>query len=196
MAAVAHESAHGTGGGKSTLYGIVAEFLTPEEILDAAERTREAGYTRIDAYTPFPVHGLDDAIKFFDPRIKWMIFFAGLFGGAAGLAFIYFTAVIDYPLNVGGRPLFSWPSFVPVTFECTILFASLTAFFGMLALNGLPKPFHPIFDAERFDLASQTSFFLCIESQDPMFDPAKTKEFMQGLGAHNVCEVAEPKEEY
>ncbi|HRI42613.1 MAG TPA: DUF3341 domain-containing protein [Fimbriimonadaceae bacterium] len=196
MAAVAHESAHGTGGGKPTLYGIVAEFLSPEEILDAAERAREAGYTRLDAYTPFPVHGLDDAIKFFDPRIKWMIFFAGLFGGAAGLAFIYFTAVIDYPLNVGGRPLFSWPSFVPVTFECTILFASLTAFFGMLALNGLPKPFHPIFDAERFELASQTSFFLCVESQDPMFDPGKTKDFLQSLGAHNVCEVAEPKEDY
>jgi hypothetical protein len=196
MAAIAHETTGHSGGGERKVYGVVAEFLTPDSILDAAERTREAGYTRLDAYTPFPVHGLDDAISFSDSRIKWMIFFMGLFGGAAGLAFIYFTAVIDYPLNVGGRPLFSWPSFIPVTFECTILLASLTAFFGMLALNGLPKPFHPIFDAERFELASQTSFFLCVESQDPMFDSKKTQEFLKGLGAHNVCEVAEPEEEY
>lgn len=196
MSAIAHEATSHAGGGGSQLYGIVAEFLSPEDVLEAAERTREAGYTRIDAYTPFPVHGLDDAIGFFDPRIKWLIFFAGLSGGAIGLAFIYFTAVIDYPMNVGGRPMFSWPSFVPVTFECTILFASLTAFFGMLALNGLPKPYHPIFDAERFELASQTSFFLCIESQDPKFDPKTTRAFMESLGAHNVCEVAEPGDEY
>lgn len=196
MAAVAHETTSHSGGGDRQLYGMVAEFLSPEAILDAAEKTRAAGYTRLDAYTPFPVHGLDDAIKFSDARIKWLIFFMGLFGGAAGLSFIYFTAVIDYPMNVGARPMFSWPSFIPVTFECTILFASLTATFGMLALNGLPKPYHPIFDAERFDLASQTSFFLCVESQDPEFDPMKTREFLQGLGAHNVSEVAEPGEEY
>ena len=150
MAAIAHETAAHGGSGSRQLYGIVAEFLSPEEILDAAERTREAGYRQIDAFTPFPVHHLDDAIGFEDARIKWLIFWMGLFGGAAGLAFIYFTSVIDYPMNVGGRPMFSWPSFIPVIFECTILLASLTAFFGMLALNGLPKPFHPIFDAERF----------------------------------------------
>ena len=196
MAAVAHETTSHSGGWDRKIYGMVAEFLTPEEILTAAEKARAAGYTRLDAYTPFPVHGLDDAIKFSDARIKWLIFFMGLFGGATGLAFIYFTAVIDYPMNVGGRPMFSWPSFIPVTFECTILFASLTATFGMLALNGLPKPFHPIFDAERFDLASQTSFFLCIEGQDPEFEPTKVRGFLEGLGAHNVCEVAEPGEEY
>lgn len=171
------------------LYGIVAEFNTPDEVVRAARKARKEGYSAMDAYTPFPVHGLDEAIHFEDNRIKWMIFLMGLLGGGFGLWLIWWINTTEYPMNVGGRPLFSWPSFIPVTFECTVLFASLTAFFGMLALNGLPQPHHPIFNAENFERCSQDKFFLCIEACDPKFDAVETASFLETLHAENVSEV-------
>ena len=171
------------------LYGIVAEFNTPDEVVRAARKARKEGYSAMDAYTPFPVHGLDEAIHFEDNRIKWMIFLMGLLGGGFGLWLIWWINTTEYPMNVGGRPLFSWPSFIPVTFECTVLFASLTAFFGMLALNGLPQPHHPIFNAENFERCSQDKFYLCIEACDPKFDAVETASFLETLHAENVSEV-------
>src|SRR5262249_47953432 len=139
---------------KPTFYGLVAEFRDPEDILQAAKQAREAGYKQMDAYTPFPIHGLDEAIAFEDNRVPWTIFISGLLGAVGGYLLQYYVSVMDYPLNVGGRPYQSWPSFMPVTFECTILLASFGAVVGMLAYNGLPRPHHPIFSTPRFELAS------------------------------------------
>ncbi|MBW7929236.1 MAG: DUF3341 domain-containing protein [Fimbriimonadaceae bacterium] len=171
------------------LHGILAEFDDPDDLLEAAERTHAAGYTRVEAYTPFPVHGLSEAIGFKEAKVPWLIFVCGVIGAFAGLGLQYYTAVIDYPMNVGGRPNFSWPSFFPVTFECTILFAAFGAVFGMLGMNGMPRPHHPIFGGKNFELASQNKFFLCVESDDPQFDPSRVSEFLRGLGAQHVSEV-------
>lgn len=171
------------------LYGIVAEFKDEDHILTAANQAREAGYRRLDAYTPLPVHGLAEAIGFHDWVLPWLIFLGGVAGAVGGFGLQVYVSAIDYPLNVGNRPLISWPSFIPVTFECTILLASFAAVFGMIILNGLPRPHHPIFNAPNFERASQDSFFLCIEATDPRFDPVKTTDFLQGLGAHTVSAV-------
>jgi hypothetical protein len=173
------------------LHGIIAEYETPEELLRAAKRAREAGYTRMDAYSPFPVHGLSEAIGFEDHQVPWTTFFAGVIGAIAGFALQYYISVVDYPLNVGGRPFLSWPAFIPVTFETTVLFAAFGAFIGMLAFNGLPQPYHPVFNAPRFERASQDRFFLCIEASDPMFDRANTRHFLEATGARMVSEVEE-----
>jgi hypothetical protein len=173
----------------SSLYGLVAEFKDPEDILQAAKRVREAGYRRMDAYTPFPVHGMDEAIAFEDNRVPWTIFICGLLGAAGGYFLQYYISVMDFPINSGGRPYHSWPAFIPVTFECTILLASFGAFIGMLAYNGLPKPYHPIFNAPRFELASQDRFFLCIEAADPKFDREETERFLESLKPQLVSAV-------
>ncbi len=173
------------------LHGIIAEYETPEELLRAAKRAREAGYTRMDAYSPFPVHGLAESIGFEDHKIPWTTFFAGVIGAIAGFSLQYYISVVNYPLNVGGRPFLSWPSFIPVTFETTVLFAAFGAFIGMLVFNGLPQPYHPIFNAPRFERASQDRFFLCIEASDPLFDRAKTRHFLEATGARMVSEVEE-----
>jgi len=173
------------------LHGIIAEYETPEELLRAAKRAREAGYTRMDAYSPFPVHGLSEAIGLEDHKVPWTTFFAGVIGAIAGFALQYYISVVDYPLNVGGRPFLSWPAFIPVTFETTVLFAAFGAFIGMLAFNGLPQPYHPVFNAPRFERASQDRFFLCIEASDPMFDRANTRHFLEATGARMVSEVEE-----
>lgn len=173
------------------LHGIIAEFENAEELLHAAKRAREAGYTQMDAYSPFPVHGLSEAIGFEDHKVPWVVFISGVIGAIAGFALQYYVSVIDYPLNVGGRPFLSWPSFIPVTFETTVLFAAFGAFIGMLALNGLPQPYHPVFNAPRFERASQDRFFLCIEAKDPLFDRVKTRHFLESVGARLVSEVEE-----
>ncbi|MDW8104344.1 MAG: DUF3341 domain-containing protein [Armatimonadota bacterium] len=173
------------------LHGIIAEYETAEELLHAARRAREAGYTRMDAYTPFPVHGLAEAIGFEDHKVPWTVFLSGVAGAIAGFAMQYYISVIDYPLNVGGRPLFSWPAYIPVTFETTVLFAAFGAFIGMLAFNGLPQPYHPVFNAPRFERASQDRFFLCIEATDPLFDRTGTRHFLESTGARLVSEVEE-----
>jgi len=174
---------------ESTLYGLAAEFDNPEDIVIAAHKAYDEGYRRMDAYTPFPVHGLVEAIGFRDNKVPWIIFWGGLIGALGGYALQYWVSAVEYPLNVGGRPLNAWVNFIPVTFECTILLAALTAVFGTLALNGLPKPYHPIFNAEGFERASQDRFFLCVEAADPAFDREGTAEFLRGIGAVRVVEV-------
>ena len=144
----------------------MAEFASPEELLEAARRAFAAGFRKMDAYSPFPVDGLAEAIGFHDSRVPLIVLIGGILGCLGGFFLQYWVSVIDYPINVGGRPLNSWPSFIPVTFEMTILVAALSAVFGVLALNGLPMPYHPVFNVERFELASRNRFFLCIEAAD------------------------------
>jgi hypothetical protein len=174
----------------TTPYGLLAEFANPDDLVAAAARAYTDGYRRMDAYTPFPVHGLAEAIGFHTNRLPLLVLLGGILGAAAGFGSQYYAAVIDYPLNVGGRPLNSWPAFIPITFEVTILFAALTAVLGMLALNGLPQPYHPVFNAPRFALATRDRFFLCIEATDPRFDPQTTRQLLETLGAKEVTDVA------
>lgn len=175
---------------KPLMYGLLAEFREPEELVAAAQRAYTAGYRRMDAYSPFPVAGLAEAIGFHRTRLPLIVLIGGILGCLGGFFMQYYIAVIDYPLNIGGRPFNSWPSFIPVTFEMTILLAALFTVFGMLALNGLPMPYHPVFHVERFALATQDHFFLCIEAADPQFDRQHTQHFLTTLGAHEVTEVA------
>jgi hypothetical protein len=174
---------------RSDIYGIAAEFLNEEQIVAAAKQVHAAGYRKVEGYSPLPVHGLAEALEFKDSRVAWIIFICGLLGCAGGFYLQYWINVVDYPLNVGGRPFDSWPQFIPVTFECTILASAFGAVIGMLALNGLPRPHHPIFGARRFALASQDRFFLCVEATDPMFDREGTAQFLRDLGPQQVCEV-------
>jgi hypothetical protein len=171
------------------IYGLVAEFLTPADLVSAAHRAREAGYTRMDGYSPFPIEELTHALGQHHTRLPWIVLAGGLIGFCGGYFLQYFAAVIDYPVNIGGRPLHSWPAFVPVTFECTILGASLAAVLGMLGLNGLPQPYHPLFHVPRFELATRNRFFLCIEATDPKFDREKTYEFLKSMNPREVSLV-------
>ena len=171
------------------LYGIMAEFEDPEELIAATRRAYEEGYRKMDAYTPFPVHGLSEALGHRGIRLPRIVLAGGVVGGLLGYGLQYYASAISYPVNIGGRPLNSWPAFIPVTFEMTILVAALTAVLGMLALNGLPQPYHPVFNVPRFELASRNHFFLCIEATDPMFDPDATRRFLEGLGPTSVSEV-------
>ena len=170
-------------------YGLLAEFDRPEQLISAAGRAREAGFRRMDAYSPFPVEGLADALgrrKTFVPLITLI---GGITGGSLGFALQYWVATSAYPLNIGGRPFNSWPSFIPITYELTILFAAFTAVLAMFALNGLPQPYHPVFNVPRFALATRDRFFLCIEARDPKFDMATTNQFLESLQPHGVYEV-------
>jgi hypothetical protein len=172
-----------------TLYGLLAEFVDAHEVIEAARRARAAGYRRIDAFTPFPVEELEEALELPPTRLPWLVLAGGIVGGLAGYGLQYWVSVIEYPLNIGGRPLHSWPAFIPVTFETTILGAALTAELGMLALNGLPMPYHPLFNAPQFGLASRDRFFLCIEASDPQFELDKTRQFLADLHPREVIEV-------
>jgi hypothetical protein len=175
---------------RSHLYGVVGEFETEHQILHAAAKAREAGYRRLDAYTPFPVEGLSEALGLKRNQVPLITLIGGLCGGLGAFGFQYWVNVSSYPLNIGGRPLNSWPAFIPVTFELTVLGASLSAVFGMLALNRLPQPYHPLFNVERFCKHATTDrFFLCIEAHDKRFHLAEVTHFMQGLGANFVSEV-------
>ena len=174
----------------SSLYGLMAEFATAEEILNAVRQTRQAGYRRMDAYTPYTVEGLAVELGERRTRIPSITLLAALVGAGVGYVVQYYTIGVDYPLNVGGRPYNSWPVFMPVTFEMMVLVASLGAFLGMLFLNGLPQPHHPVFNVPRFVQASQDRFFLCIEASDPQFDVPRTTEFLTSLRPHGeVLEV-------
>ena len=170
-------------------YGLVAEFDSAGGLMSAAEKARDNGFRRMDAYSPFPVEGLMEALGHRAAVLPWIVLLGGIVGGVGGYLLQYITSVYSYPLNVGGRPLHSWPAFIPVTFECTILGASLSAVFGMLALNGLPMPYHPLFHVERFALASRDRFFLCIRAVDAKYDAVTTRQFLEGLGAREVTEV-------
>jgi ActD protein len=172
------------------LYGLMAEFRSPQELVDAAARARAEGYRRLDAYSPFPIEPLSEALGHRKSRVPALVLAGGILGGAGGYLLQYWVSVIAYPIDVGGRPLHSWPAFIPVTFEATILVAGLCAVLGMLALNGLPMPYHPVFNVGRFALASRDRYFLCIEARDPKFDTAATRRFLEGLKAIEVTDVA------
>lgn len=176
---------------RSHVYGVMGEFATPEELIHAAKKVREAGYRRLDAYAPFPVEGLSEALGLKRNMVPSLTLLGGLLGGVGGFFFQYWAAAITYPMNIGGRPLNSWPAFIPVTFELTVLGAALSAVFGMLALNKLPQPHHPVFNVERFSHATTDRFFLCIEARDPKFHLAETASLLQSLHAHHVNEVAD-----
>jgi Protein of unknown function (DUF3341) len=172
-----------------SIYGLMAEFDTPEALREAAQRTHDAGYRRMDAYSPFPVDGLAEAVGFRHTHLPLIVLIGGILGGVGGFLLQYWISVIDYPLNVGGKPYNSWPAFIPVTFETTVLAAALTAVLAMLALNGLPMPYHPVFNVDRFALASRDQFFLCIEATDPNFDNENTRRFLEGLAPRAVSVV-------
>lgn len=175
----------------SDLHGLIAEYETPEALKAAARGAREAGYRELDAYTPFPVEGLADAVGFSKNRVPLAVLGGGLLGGGLAYFMQWYINVWDYPLNIGGRPFHSWPAFIPITFELTILFAAFGALIGMLAMNGLPKPFHPVFRAPGFDRASQDRFFLYVEANDPQFDRDRTRGFLARTGARSVEVVRE-----
>lgn len=172
-----------------TIYGLTAEFVNPSELVAAANRARIAGYRNMDAYSPMPIEELNEALGLRKTRLPRLVLAGGLTGTALGMGLEYWASTIAYPMNVGGRPEFTWPSFIPVAYETTILGAALSAVIGMIVLNGLPQPYHPVFNAPRFHRASQDRFFLCIESADPQFDRQGTEQFLKSLGPQEVTEV-------
>jgi hypothetical protein len=163
------------------LYGLLAEFADPESLVKATNKAYEAGYRKMDAFSPFPIEELTEALRIKSTRLPFVVLLGGLIGGLGGYLLQWWASVVYYPLVIAGKPLHSWPMFIPVTFELTVLGASLAAVLGMLAFNGLPMPHHPLFDVERFAMASRDRFFLCIQSLDAQFDEVKTKEFLEGL---------------
>ena len=171
------------------VHGILAEFKNPDAVVEAAKRVHAAGYTKVDAYSPYPIEELGEALDLHKSHLPKIVLLGGICGFLAGWGLEYWAAVIEYPMNIGGRPLYSWPAFIIPAYETTILFAAMGAVFGMLALNGLPQPDHPVFNVPSFALASRDKFFICIESHDPKFDPAQTKAFLASLGASEVTEV-------
>ncbi len=174
---------------KAATYGVMAEFADASSLLEAARQARLHGYRELDAYSPFPIHGLQDEVNFPKTYLPLMVLVGGILGCLGGFGMQWFANVVHYPLNIGGKPFNSWPAFIPITFEVTVLMASLTAVFGMIILNGLPEPYHPVFNVERFALASRDRFFLCIESKDPKFDQLATRQFLEGLQPHEVTDV-------
>ena len=173
------------------LYGLMAEFDTATELVDAARAVREAGYIKTDAFSPFPIHEMDAALGIKRSILPVLVFFGGLTGTLLGVALQVFVHYIDYPLNIGGRPFLSWIAFVPPAYELTILLAGFTAVFGMLFLNGLPRPYHPVFNVPRFALASREKFFLLIEAADPKYDYEQTRSFLESLNPQEVFDVEE-----
>jgi hypothetical protein len=171
------------------LYGLMAEFDEPEPLLHAARSACAAGYRQMDAYSPMPVEGLAEAIGFRTSMVQRVVFIAGILGATGGFMLCWWMTVVAYPHNVAGRPLNSWPAYVPITFEGMVLVSCLTAVVAMLALNGLPQPYHPVFNVARFEHASRDTFFLCIEATDPLFDPKATREFLEQLHPREVMEV-------
>jgi hypothetical protein len=173
----------------SPVHGLMAEFDSAQALLDAAHKVRGAGYTRTDAYSPMPIHGLAEALGMNERKVAPFVLAGGITGCLAGWGLQYWTSVIDLPLNIGGRPFNSWVSFIPVTFELTILFAAFSAGISMIVLNGLPQPYHPVFNVKRFSMASQSSFFLAIEATDPKFDAGQTAAFLASLHPREVVPV-------
>jgi hypothetical protein len=172
------------------LYGVMAEFEYPTAVVEATRKAYVSGYRRMDAFSPYPIEELTDALGIKPTRLPLIVLLGGILGCVGGYALCYWVSKYAYPLNIGGRPLHSWPAFIPVTFECTILLAALAAVFGMLALNGLPQPYHPVFNVDSFEMVSRNRFFLCIEARDPMFELEKTRDFLGALeGVVGVSDV-------
>ena len=174
---------------RTPIYGLMAEFADPASVVSAAHKVREAGYRKVDAFSPYPMEELSEALDFHHSRLPLLVLIGGAVGLVGGYLLQYWVSVIEYPLNIGGRPFHSWVAFIPPTFETTILLAALTAVFGMLALNGLPEPYHPVFNVPRFALASKDRFFICIEADDPKFDHDETWRFLVSLGPRVVSDV-------
>ena len=172
-----------------TIYGMMAEFDSASDLVAAARRTREEGYLKIDAYSPFPVEGLAEEIGFRKNSVPLVVLIGGILGCMSGYALQYWISAVSYPINVGGRPYNSWPAFIVVTFEMTILFAGLAAVLGMLALNGLPMPYHPVFNVPRFAFATRDRFFLIIFSSGAKYDAGATRAFLETLGPRSISEV-------
>jgi Protein of unknown function (DUF3341) len=173
------------------IYGVMAEFEDATALVAAAQSAHREGYRCMDAYSPFPIEELHEALGSHHTRLPLIVLIGGLFGCIGGYSLQYWASAIAYPLNIGGKPFHSWPAFIPVTFECTILAAALSAVLGMLALNGLPQPYHPVFNVPRFALASRNRFFLCIEATDPRFELEGTRRFLETLGPREVTTVAD-----
>ena len=171
------------------LYGVMAQFDSPSTLVAAAREAYAAGYRQINGYSPFPIEELSDAIGFKRTTLPLIVLAGGIIGAVGGFFMQYWMEVIDYPINVGGKPFNSWPAFIPITFECTVLCAAFAAVFGMLALNKLPQPYHPVFNAPNFALATRDSFFLVIESKDPKFDHDEAMRFLKSLEAREVNDV-------
>jgi hypothetical protein len=173
------------------VYGLLAEFADPSALVAATDRARREGYRRMDAYSPFPIEELHEALGGHATRLPLIVLIGGLAGCLGGYGLQYWVSAIAYPLNVGGRPFHSWPAFIPVTFECTILAAAITAVLAMLGLNGLPMPYHPVFGVPRFALATRNRFFLCIEARDEQFDLEATRRFLETLNPREVTAVVD-----
>jgi hypothetical protein len=177
------------------LHGLLVEFADPHQLTGACERVRDAGYTRWDAHTPFPVHGLDAAMGIRGTKLPWLVLGGGLTGMAAALLMIWWMNAVDYPFIISGKPLFGWPAAMPVTFELTVLFSAFATFFGMWSLNGMPRLSHPLFSNARFARATTDRFFIVIEKTDPRFDLEQTRTFLDSLGGLAVDEVVDRAED-
>jgi hypothetical protein len=171
------------------IYGLMAEFPSADALIAAAHQVHEAGFHKVEAYTPYPIEAVSEALDLPASKVPLLVLIGGLLGGLGGYMLQYWSQVIRYPMNIGGRPVHSWPSFIVPTFECTILGAALTAVIGMILLNGLPQPYHPVFNVPRFALASRDRYFLVIEADDPKFDSDATRRFLADLNASEVSEV-------
>jgi hypothetical protein len=172
------------------LYGVMAEFEDPSSLVNAARTAYHNGFRKLDAYTPFPIEELSEALHLHKNKLPLIVLIGGILGGLTGYLMQYYVTVIYFPINIAGRPLHSWPSYIVITFELTILFASIASVLGLLGLCGLPMPYHPVFNIPRFSAATRDRFFLCIESTDPLFDLEKTSKFLEDMDAKEVSEVA------
>lgn len=178
---------------KDTTFGVVAEFDSPHDLLEAAKKVRDAGFKKFDTYSPFPIHGMDQAMGMKDSVLGWIVLLCGLTGGSSAVLMQWWMAAYDYKIVIGGKPFFSYQAFVPITFELTVLLSAFGAVLGMLALNGLPELYHPLFSYRRFRKATDDGFFLAVEARDPKFDAARVREMLQSAGGRHIEDVVEAK---
>ena len=183
--------AHATHDEGPKLFGMIAEYTEPEQLVEATKKAYAAGYRKMDGYSPFPIADMSEALHLRGTGVPPAVFLGGVLGAISGFGMAYIASAVHYPLNIGGRPFVSWQSFIPITFELMILFAAFANLGAMLALNGLPLPYHPIFNAKRFERASTDRFFLCIEATDPQYDEAKTRALLEATAPVEVSLVHE-----
>ncbi len=176
---------------KTELFGVMAEFKTPQELLHGIEKAKASGYTRMDAFTPYPIEKVVDALGFHHTKVPLITLIGALIGSSSVFGFITWASVVDYPLNVGGRPYFSWPAFIPATFEGAVFVGGLSAAIGMIVLNGLPRLYHPVFNVPRFKAASKDGYFLCVEAADPKFQADAVRQVLQSAHPVEVNDVPE-----